>query len=113
MKFDKLLKRWSEDIENRRGFSNKIKEELVAKCPDVFRRYDVKKAFLFGSATAQKADKNSDIDLLVQPLSKNKYWSLRFDLEQVIGHPIDLYTQDDDPVFVKKILSRGEIIYEI
>ena len=29
-------------------------------------------------------------------------------MEEALGSPLDLFTQDDDPRFVQKILSRGE-----
>jgi hypothetical protein len=38
------------------------------------------------------------------------YWDLRHDLEQALGRPLDLLTQDDDSVLVGKIIARGEMI---
>ena len=34
------------------------------------------------------------------------------DLEELADHPVDLYCQFDDPVFVEKIKKRGELVYE-
>lgn len=39
------------------------------------------------------------------------YWELRHDLELALERPLDLITQDDDPVFVAKARSRGVQIY--
>ncbi|WP_295880274.1 hypothetical protein [uncultured Thiohalocapsa sp.] len=38
-------------------------------------------------------------------------WELRHELEQALGRPLDLHTQDDAPVFVTKAIDRGEPIY--
>ena len=76
-------------------------------------RYGVRKAWLFGSVAAGAAGPASDLDLLVTPVSAQDYWSLRRELESALDWPLDLYTQDDDPVFVRKIMERGELIYEV
>jgi predicted nucleotidyltransferase len=56
------------------------------------------------------AEPGSDLDLLVIPVTAENYWPLRRDLEAVVDRPLDLYTQDDDPDFVRKIMERGEPI---
>lgn len=38
------------------------------------------------------------------------YWNLRHELEQALGRPLDLHTQDDDPTLVTKAIARGECI---
>jgi len=113
MKFNKLLNKRSEEKKRREEFSKKIKIDIQNRCAVILKRYHVKKAVIFGSVVNQKASERSDIDLLVQPLPSAEYWNLHFDLEQIVGLPIDFFTQDDDPRFVNKILERGEVIYEI
>jgi predicted nucleotidyltransferase len=54
---------------------------------------------------------NSDIDIYVSQLPAKFYWQFRHELEEAVQLPIDLYTDSDDPVFIKKIISRGEKIY--
>ena len=53
----------------------------------------------------------SDIDLLVQPLQSADYWNFKRDIEEVMGYPVDLYTQDDEPLFVSKVQARGQVIF--
>jgi len=79
----------------------------------VLRAYGVREAWLFGSVAAGTAAPGSDLDLLVMAVISADYWSLRRDLETALGCPLDLYTQDDDPVFVRKIMERGELVYEV
>jgi len=75
-------------------------------------RYGVQKVVLFGSVAEGRCGPRSDVDLLVQPVSNEHYWGLRRDLEDALGVPLDLYTDRDDPEFVKKIVARGEVVYE-
>jgi len=70
----------------------------------------VGRAYLFGSIAEGRAHAHSDVDLLVMDVPAATYWDLRHDLEQALGRPLDLLTQDDDPVLVGKIIARGELI---
>jgi predicted nucleotidyltransferase len=56
---------------------------------------------------------SSDVDILVASLGNDKYWEFLHELEETVNFSIDLYTDKDDPVFVKKIMERGEVFYEI
>lgn len=69
------------------------------------------RAYLFGSIAEGRVGAQSDVDLLVLGVCAAAYWNLRRDLEQALGRPLDLFTQDDDPVFVAKIIARGQVIY--
>jgi hypothetical protein len=51
--------------------------------------------------------------MLAMPVAAEAFWSLRRDLEAALGQRLDLYTQHDDPEFVRKIMERGELIYEV
>jgi predicted nucleotidyltransferase len=68
---------------------------------------------LFGSTTENRSRPDSDIDLFVQPLAGVDYWDFIRELEDTVGFLVDVYTDTDDEVFVKKILERGDVIYEI
>jgi predicted nucleotidyltransferase len=69
--------------------------------------------YLFGSVAAGTAGPRSDIDMLAMPVAAEAFWCLRRDLEAALGQRLDLYTQRDDPEFVRKIMERGELIYEV
>jgi uncharacterized protein len=86
---------------------------VTDRAPPVFRAHGVRIAYLFGSVADGTAGPASDVDLLVIPVKAAAYWPLRRDLEAALGHPLDLYTQDDDPVFVRKVMERGELVYAV
>ncbi len=90
----------------------KLRRSLVEKGKFVFQKYDVKKAYLFGSVLRGYCHESSDLDLYVSPLEAERYWKCLADLSEILGTRVDLYTQSDDPVFVEKIKLRGELIYE-
>lgn len=111
MGFEKLKERWRLEGEGRQREAEGRKEVLLTYGPPLFKRYRVEEVILFGSVLADKSAPTSDIDLLVQPLQSADYWNFKRDIEEVTGYPVDLYTQDDDPLFVSKIRARGEVIF--
>ena len=68
---------------------------------------------MFGSVADGVCSEMSDIDILVMPLKNTQYWDFRYELEEAVDLPIDLYTDLDDPIMVEKIISRGETLYEV
>ena len=113
MKYDRLKQKWFLEELERRRHSREMRSAIISRCTSLFRRFGLDKVILFGSVAEGRIRENSDIDILAFPLSADRYWLCRHELEQAIEYPVDLYTQDDDPKFVKKILERGEVIYEI
>jgi len=111
--FTKLQKKWVKAAEERKKNAAKAKQKLLQGGTAVFKKYDIEKAVIFGSLIEQRFEGQSDIDIFVRYLSNDKFWEFRRDLEEAVGLPIDLYTDKDEKVFVRKILSRGEVIYEV
>lgn len=110
--YAKLKQRWLDNRIEMEKQSLKIRQALLQAAP-IFKKFNLHSVYLFGSILSKKARKNSDVDLLVTPLSAGQYWQCRNELEDSIGRPVDLYTQSDEPKFLAKIRERGEIIYEI
>ena len=60
------------------------------------RRYGVKSLAVFGSAARDTMSATSDIDVLVEfdtPPGFDRYFDLKFFLEELIGRPVDLVTR--------------------
>ena len=112
MEFKKLKERWCRQLAEQEKLALLRRAALLGKGPAIFEKYSIRKVFLFGSILEKKCTVNSDIDILVMPLKDENYWKLRFDLETAIGCPVDLYSQTDEAQFVKKIMDRGEVVYE-
>ena len=113
MGFEKLKKKWGDDRLKRKSEAEERKLILRTRCKTVFKKYRITKAVVFGSVADSNCRPESDIDLYVHPLTSSAFWEFRHDLEHAAGYSIDLYTDSDDETFIKKILSRGEAIYEV
>lgn len=110
--FSKLKERWNKQIDEQQNIALQRRSALLNKGTTIFEKYSIKKAFLFGSVLEKKCTLSSDIDILLISLNDDDYWKIRFDLEEALGFPVDIYSHSDDPQFIKKIMERGEVIYE-
>ena len=113
MKFDKLKQRWERERIRRQEDSALRQKLLRENAMSIFKKFHISKVVLFGSAAENRSHPDSDIDLFVCPLPGDKYWDFIRELEDTLDLPVDVYTDTDDEIFVKKILERGEVIYEI
>lgn len=59
------------------------------------QRFGVRNLSLFGSTVRDEAREKSDVDILVEfdgPATSDRYFGLRFYLEDLLGCPVDLVT---------------------
>ena len=73
-----------------------ILQLLAQHKPQLAQRYGVLRLALFGSATRDSADADSDIDILVAfdgPATSERYFGVQFYLEDLLGRPVDLVTE--------------------
>jgi predicted nucleotidyltransferase len=113
MAFEKFNKRRANSREKRKFRSEKLRSLLLERGISLFIKFDIRKVIVFGSVADGVCSERSDLDILVLPLKNNRYWEFRYELEEAVNLPIDLYTDLDDPILVEKIISRGETIYEV
>jgi predicted nucleotidyltransferase len=111
--FSKFHEKKRKSREEARKNTLLVKQRLLKEGRPVFVKYGIQKAVLFGSLADRRFQKSSDVDIFVAYLPNEKFYDFKRELENAVALPIDLYTDKDDPVFVKKILTRGEVIYEI
>lgn len=89
---------------------------------DIFSRYKVVRAYLFGSAMRNDFKENSDLDFLIQfnknikdPLEKGKlWWDLHDTLRNLFNREIDLITENSlkNPYFIEELNKTKFLIYE-
>ena len=71
-------------------------ELLRQSKPRLAARYGVTHLALFGSTARNAAQPGSDVDLLVAfdgPATSERYFGVMFDLEDLLGCPVDLVTE--------------------
>ncbi len=82
-----------------------------------FTEKPVKRAFLFGSYARNEADKNSDIDILVEldhskPIGM-KFFSFQDELEQLLKRKVDLVSDGGLSKYIKPYIDKDKVlIYE-
>jgi uncharacterized protein len=65
--------------------------------PTLVGRFGVERVALFGSTSRDEAGASSDLDLLVSfdgPATAERYFGLQFYLEDLLGCPVDLVTEN-------------------
>ena len=78
----------------------------------LFKRYDVKEAYLFGSAAKNKLRSDSDIDFLINFSNKtdfesygNNYFNLLYALQDLLKRNVDLIAEEtlSNPYLIESI----------
>ncbi|RJP30998.1 MAG: hypothetical protein C4527_08660 [Candidatus Omnitrophota bacterium] len=110
--FRKLNQRWQKEESERKHRSEKMRSTCMEKAVPVLLQYGVQRIVLFGSVLKERCEESSDLDILAMPIPNDRYWQCLHDLREATGVDVDLYTENDNAEFVKKVLRRGEIIYE-
>lgn len=88
--------------------------EIRKSIINVLKKYDVKKAALFGSIVRGEDTKDSDIDLLVEFKGRKSLLDLaglQLELQELLGRPVDVLTYNSLHHLLKeKILNEQEVI---
>ena len=77
-------------------------EELKKMTKDIFRKYGIEKAYIFGSYARGEANKESDIDIMIKKGKLKtllQLSALAYEIEQILKKQIDIvieetYTED-------------------
>lgn len=70
---------------------------LIKHKPELVKRFGVTRLALFGSTVRNEARPDSDIDIVVafdSPATSAKYFGVQFYLEDEMGAPVDLVTEN-------------------
>lgn len=89
-----------------------ILKQLNQRAEELKQNFSVRSIGLFGSLARNEADRESDVDILVdfvEPTFDN-YMDLKFYLERLFGRPVDLVTADTVKPRLKPVIER-QVIY--
>lgn len=83
-------------------------ESVIIK---VLKKYNVRKASIFGSYARGEQKKGSDIDILIEPPKGMGFGfvSIAFDLEKALGKKVDLLTYKGISPHLKKYILEDEV----
>jgi uncharacterized protein len=79
---------------------------------EVQRRFGVRRLALFGSRAREQSRADSDIDVLVEfdgPATSARYFGLQFFLEELLGGPVDLVTDQALRAELRPFVERDAI----
>jgi uncharacterized protein len=79
---------------------------------EIQRRFGVRSLALFGSLAREQSHLDSDIDVLVEfdgPATSARYFGLQFFLEDLLGGPVDLVTQQALRPQLRPFIERDAI----
>ncbi len=91
---------------------SKVKKKITP----VLKRYNVKRAAIFGSFVRKEAKKDSDIDILIEFKDKNNkslfdLIDLQLELEEKLRRKVDVLTYDSlHPLLKNRILKEQKAI---
>ena len=89
-----------------------ILKQLNQRAEELKQNFSVRSIGLFGSLARNQADRESDVDILVDFVEPtfDHYMDLKFYLERLFGRPVDLGTADTVKPRLKPFIER-EVIY--
>lgn len=89
--------------------------DIVKKCSEIFRNYDINYCYLFGSYAKGKATQTSDVDLLISSNIKGlKFYGLVEEIRSSLHKKVDVLDINqlkDNLELVNEILADGVKIY--
>ena len=89
-------------------------EEIKVKIIPVLKRYDVRKAAVFGSFVKGEEKEDSDIDILVEFKGEKSLLDLaglKIELEEALRRKVDVLTYNSlHPLLKDKILQEQKVI---
>ncbi len=95
----------------------KLSSQHINKIKHFFSTVPVKKAYLFGSYSRNDADKNSDVDILVEldhttPIGM-QFFTYGDQLQTLLDMKVDLVSYDGLSKYVKPFIDKDKVlIYE-
>ena len=89
-----------------------ILKQLNQRAEELKQNFSVRSIGLFGSLARNQADRESDVDILVDFVEPtfDHYMDLKFYLERLFGRPVDLVTADTVKPRLKPVIER-QVIY--
>ena len=92
-------------------------DSVKSRLPNVFKeigsRYDeIERIIVFGSFIEGTFSIDSDLDLYIEGLSAEKFFVVKRYIEESLDIDIDLYNDEGNKDFIKRIKSRGVAFYE-
>ena len=87
-----------------------IEQSTLLAAANLLRTLGAKQVFIFGSATKERLQPHSDIDIAVTGLPSQVYFSAVSRASDLFRRPVDLVDLDDPTPLVRYLLDSGELV---
>ncbi len=99
-----------------------IKDKLP-ELTEIFKKHQIKKAYLFGSIVTDRFSENSDVDFLIEPQNEldepdpvvrgEILWDLYFALQDLLHRNVDMVTKNSltNKYFIQELNRTAVPIY--
>ncbi len=96
-------------------------QDQLPEIVNILSKYNIKRAYLFGSACSGEFKDGSDVDFLVSfkagldPVEQGEeWWDLLFELEDYLQREVDLLTENSlkNRYFIESVNQKKQLIYE-
>ena len=91
---------------------SKVLETLTRVKPDLLRHLGVVGLKVFGSTARDEVGPESDVDIVVSfdgPATSHRYFGVQFQLEDLLGCPVDLVTEKALRPELPPVIERGAV----
>lgn len=90
---------------------NNVLDKIKPKIIEILKKKGIKKAGIFGSYARGEQEKNSDIDILIEPTKGMgmEFIRLNLELEKELGLKVDLVSYNGINPHLKKYILTGEV----
>jgi predicted nucleotidyltransferase len=94
----------------------KLSKKNIEKINNYFKNKPVTKAYLFGSQATEKANEDSDVDILVELDYEQRlgllFVQMQLDLEELLNKKVDLASSNGISKYIKPIVDKEkQLIY--
>jgi len=88
-----------------------VLDKLKPKIIEILKKYNIKKAGIFGSYARGEQKKNSDIDILVEPAKGMglEFVGMNLELEEKLKKKVDLVTYEFISPYIKENILKDEV----
>lgn len=86
-------------------------QSIIDQTIPIFKKYSIKRASLFGSYAKNNFDKNSDVDILIEP-PKNmglSFIRMQLELENKLNKKVDLVSYNGISKYLKSYILEHQI----
>lgn len=95
-------------------------DKIISITYPIFKKYDIKNVYLFGSYARNEANEYSDVDFLIKgdnTLTLFQLSNLAYDLENALQKEVDIvfeesYTEDIKHIKNKSLIKAKKIFYD-